>query len=172
MWKMMTLSFLMCFFTATLIRVQVAADADVACAACTTTYKSATDTDCTNLKTYLNCLENVAGTTDWCTLSTEDAQKVSKATCTTPLVAPCTCLKDFWGSECRSLKQFTESLKQYTDCLKTAPGAACEGGPKASDLVTRAGGRSDPKCSSGASPLRMYSTIASFLPFVLTAFRL
>ncbi|XP_048242234.1 uncharacterized protein LOC125371703 [Haliotis rufescens] len=165
MWKMMTLSFLMCFFTATLIRVQDAADADVACAACTTAYKSDTDMDCPNLKEYLNCLENAAGTTDWCTLSTEDAQKVTKATCKTTLGAPCTCLKDFWGSECRS-------LEHYTDCLNTAHDAACGSGDTASKLITRATGRSHPKCSSGASPLRMYSAIASFLPFVLAAFRL
>ncbi|XP_071104896.1 uncharacterized protein [Haliotis cracherodii] len=184
MWKMMTLSFLMCIFTATLIRVQVAADAAVACAACTAAYKSSGDTECPNLKTYLGCLETAAGTTEGCTLSTADAQIITDAKCTSGLDPPCQCQKEFWGSDLTDDKECA-ALKTYIACLnKDATKVTCDGKTLASTLVTKPQGRSDSKCSttttstttttkgSGASPLRMYSTIAAFLPFVLTAFRL
>ncbi|XP_046328060.2 uncharacterized protein LOC124112125 [Haliotis rufescens] len=186
MWKMMTLSFLMYIFTATPIRVQVAADAAVACAACTEKYKLAGDTECPNLKTYLDCLETAAGTTDGCTLSPEDAKEITDATCTSGLDPPCQCQKEFWGSDLTDDKECA-ALKTYIGCLnKDATKFTCDGSTLASVLVTKPQGRSDSKCSttststtittttkgSGASQLRVYSAIALFLPFVLTAFRL
>ncbi|XP_048242232.1 uncharacterized protein LOC124129284 isoform X2 [Haliotis rufescens] len=175
MWKMMTLSFLICFFVATLIRVQVAAD----CPACT--YDSAPDTTCAKLKTYLDCLETAAGTKEGCTLSAADVTKFTAATCKPDLAPPYTCQKDFWVKDLTGDKECA-ALKTYIGCLTT----------HASALVTKPQGRSDSKCTgsptttapgsptptpadkkgSGASSLRVYSAIASFLLFVLAAFRL
>ncbi|XP_071104897.1 uncharacterized protein [Haliotis cracherodii] len=168
---MMTISFLMCIFTAKLMGMQVAADTAVTCAGCTTDYKPAAGKECADLKKYLNCLETAAGPKDGCTLSEVDAKKIKAATCTTDFASPCTCLKEFWGrgptvgNECGS-------LKNYAECLNKEADAACGVGSKASVIVVSVTGRLESKCSSGASSLGMYSAIASFLPFVLTAFRL
>ncbi|XP_071104745.1 uncharacterized protein [Haliotis cracherodii] len=146
MWKMMTLSFLMCIFTAKLIRVQVAADAAADCAACTAAYTPGAD--CANLKTYLGCLETAAGTTEGCTLSTADAQIITDAKCTPALDPPCTCQKVFWGSDLTGNKECA-ALKTYIGCLKTdGTKPACAAGTTASELLTKPQGRSESKCTS------------------------
>ncbi|XP_046328099.2 uncharacterized protein LOC124112154 [Haliotis rufescens] len=168
---MMTLSFLMCIFSAKLMGMQVAADPGVACAGCTTDYMPAAGNECADLKKYLNCLETAAGPKDGCTLLKDDAKKIKASTCTTDFAPPCTCLKEFWGRD-PTVDKECGSLKNYTECLNKAADAACDTGPKASVIVVSVKGRSDSKCSSGASSLGLYSAIASFLPFVITAFRL
>ncbi|XP_046339616.2 uncharacterized protein LOC124120797 [Haliotis rufescens] len=167
MWTMAVFPLLLCVLTPAYINADAAA-----CTECTNAYSGeTTDTDCTHLKTYLNCLEAAAGSSAGCTLTVAEATKIKEATCTAALVSPCSCQRTFWGSDLAG-NRACEPLKTYIECLTDAGEAdTCVAGVKASTLVLLPSARLETlTCNSGVSNLRMCSTILAFLPFILMAF--
>ncbi|XP_067654521.1 uncharacterized protein [Haliotis asinina] len=148
-------------------------NADAAtCTACTDAYELAkTDTDCTHLKTYLNCLEAAAGMSAGCTLTVAEATTIKDASCSPELKSPCSCQRTFWGSNLDG-NNACDPLKTYIKCLTDAgEEETCLAGVKASALVVLPEARLQSlTCNSGISTLRQSSAVVFLLAFILVTF--
>ncbi|XP_046328082.2 uncharacterized protein LOC124112146 [Haliotis rufescens] len=133
MWTLPTFPLLSCILTATFIRFAAAT-----CATCP--YNATVDADCSDLKTYLGCLETASGTGASCNLSAADALEIKNANCTAVLPQACSCQKDLWGTNGTDHEKCS-SLTTYIACLHVTVNDTCTPGFNISTLVANADSR-------------------------------